>query len=626
MLGSQKASLDENAVFLQVNPSSPEFLYSELERQSVEKLLNEGPKAFYYSVGAELFGSFLSPDEVEEITGWVQDFHFNPLPKEENEKSNPDTMDLTSSYFPSYSDAPAPGLELGWPEAPWVRMENVAVYTNPPAEGEPPIRSVIRRHLQKASQVIAIVTDRLTDATIIGDLHNAASRGVPVYIILNKRTIEEKYTLHRLGHPNIRVRLLGGKSFCSRRGKMVEGELKDKFLLVDLETVLHGSYSLTWTDAHLHRQLITVVNGAAVDTFDKEFRTLFAASAPVPNLWEFAAPRLEIPQQRVDFSDPSPPRHFHMKYEIQNPPSPPMDTPLDWEAMGVYPRDRLPDSPLETKEGQFLVSKESVLQTDMQIDRLTPVTDSFIHNGYKPVTTKRTWESSPVTSNMPENSKTSKNEHITLSSWRDHQIEQHASRQFSKEKLNNADDRTPTRFEDKDGDWRRNQLFSSLNYKRRSRYETNVREENNTDDDIRASIENKASSRKPLILRVPQSESFNSLDDLMKRFRPQHNKAELLRRGSKTTMSEMTHSMMDLRVDAPGAERVKDDRRLSLNTNNFDPDQMTPGLMLMKRRNNVVKSALQRIPQTFQPRERPRSFALDLTWKPLRETKGEEEE
>lgn len=50
-------------------------------------------------------------------------------------------------------------------------------------------------------QVIAIVTDRLTDGAIIGDLHNAASRGVPVYIILNQRSIQENFTLKRLLHP-----------------------------------------------------------------------------------------------------------------------------------------------------------------------------------------------------------------------------------------------------------------------------------------------------------------------------------------------------------------------------------------------------------------------------------------
>lgn len=50
-------------------------------------------------------------------------------------------------------------------------------------------------------QVIAIVTDRLADGAIIGDLHNAASRGVPVYIILNQRSVQENFTLNRLRHP-----------------------------------------------------------------------------------------------------------------------------------------------------------------------------------------------------------------------------------------------------------------------------------------------------------------------------------------------------------------------------------------------------------------------------------------
>lgn len=50
-------------------------------------------------------------------------------------------------------------------------------------------------------QVIAIVTDGLTDCTVIGDLHSAASRGVAIYIILNQRSIQENFTLNRLRHP-----------------------------------------------------------------------------------------------------------------------------------------------------------------------------------------------------------------------------------------------------------------------------------------------------------------------------------------------------------------------------------------------------------------------------------------
>lgn len=41
---------------------------------------------------------------------------------------------------------------------------------------------------------------------------------------------------------NMRVRVIGGKTFCSRMGRMVAGEMKVNFLLLDLKTVVHGSY------------------------------------------------------------------------------------------------------------------------------------------------------------------------------------------------------------------------------------------------------------------------------------------------------------------------------------------------------------------------------------------------
>lgn len=55
-------------------------------------------------------------------------------------------------------------------------------------------------------QVVAIVTDRLTDCAVIGDLHGAASRGVAIYIILNQRSIQENFTLKKLRHPVSRLR------------------------------------------------------------------------------------------------------------------------------------------------------------------------------------------------------------------------------------------------------------------------------------------------------------------------------------------------------------------------------------------------------------------------------------
>ncbi len=156
MSNSQEQSLDENAVFLPVNESSPEFLHCERERQAVERLLSAGPEAFYSFIGTERSGCFLSSEEVSQITSWAQDYRFNPLQfqREANgEEGSSEMEDVCSTYFPSYSDTPTPSLELGWPEKSRWAPSNITMHTSPPAEGEPPVREIIRRHLQKAKQV-----------------------------------------------------------------------------------------------------------------------------------------------------------------------------------------------------------------------------------------------------------------------------------------------------------------------------------------------------------------------------------------------------------------------------------------------------------------------------------------
>lgn len=157
MSNSQEQSLDENAVFLPVTESSPEFLHCEKERQAVERLLNEGPEAFYSSIGTQRSSCFLSSEEVSQITSWAQDPRFNSLQvqrQENGEDGSLEMEDFCSTYFPSCSDTPPPNLELGWPEkSPWVPKASVKVLTSPPAEGEPHVRQIIRWHLQKAQQV-----------------------------------------------------------------------------------------------------------------------------------------------------------------------------------------------------------------------------------------------------------------------------------------------------------------------------------------------------------------------------------------------------------------------------------------------------------------------------------------
>lgn len=161
---SEEQSLDDNVVFQPVHVSSPEFLHSETERKAVERLLSAGPEAFYSSVGTEYSGCFLSPEEVSLMNSWAEDFRFSQprAQREENgEEGYSEKADFSSTYDPAYSDTPPPSLELGWPDQlPWVqRTEGVSVYTSPPAEGEPPVREIIRRHLQRAREVCRYYVD-----------------------------------------------------------------------------------------------------------------------------------------------------------------------------------------------------------------------------------------------------------------------------------------------------------------------------------------------------------------------------------------------------------------------------------------------------------------------------------
>nr|XP_015192260.1 PREDICTED: uncharacterized protein LOC102684966 isoform X4 [Lepisosteus oculatus] len=246
MSNSQEQSLNEDAEFLPITESSPEFHYSEPERRALESLLSAGPGAFHTKLSLERLGPFLSPEEVAQIDGWAQDYRHSEVQLENEGGEGGEDLawrEFSVSYWPQHTDVPAPSLEMGWPEnGSWKGIARATVYTSPPTQGAPQIREVVRKLIQGASKVVAVVTDKLTDNVVIADLLGAADRGTPVYIILNRRGALGHCTLSRLKHQNMRVRVLGGNTFCSRDGKVVTGELKDNFILVDLETVVLGSY------------------------------------------------------------------------------------------------------------------------------------------------------------------------------------------------------------------------------------------------------------------------------------------------------------------------------------------------------------------------------------------------
>lgn len=101
--------------------------------------------------------------------------------------------------------------------------------------------------------------------------------------------------------------------------------------------------SLSWTDAHLHRQLVTVLSGRVVESFDREFRILYAASLPIPDTWEAGIPASEpkeykkLPPLKMNCNK------VKLTEFVSSPPPPPTNNFLDWEEMGVI--QRFPDSP-----------------------------------------------------------------------------------------------------------------------------------------------------------------------------------------------------------------------------------------------------------------------------------------
>ncbi|XP_076123949.1 uncharacterized protein fam83e [Alosa pseudoharengus] len=612
MANSRELNLGEDVVFEPVTEACPHFLHSEGERSAVECLLSNGPGAFYMQLNAERLCPFLSPEEVNQLSGWAQDYHSSQVVVEEEVEAaaycnqgdgeGQSMKNYSACYFPTHSDTPAPPLELGWPEKGcWDCMGQASVYTSPPVEDAPPVREVVRKLLQGAKKLIAIVTDRLSDSAVIGDLHSVASLGIPVYIILNQRSVQENFTPQRLRHPNMRVRVLGGKTFCSREGKMVVGELKENFILVDLEKVMVGSYSLTWSDAHLHRQLVMVMSGPVVESFDREFRILFANSLPIPDTWKGGRPVVGLMDEglvamnRPERLDLKSNKSFLVENNLSPPPSF-TDHPIDWEVLGVI--QRCPDS-------MGLLTSPPPGFIDGPVQYSGPIFEEPLVIEEKPIPQQYVLHSKLA--QLQENGTG-----INLASEKD-RLDNHISfrplrRLSCTDKLNKQENMRSPRGEP-------TPLSPS------SRKELAVRRGSNPDE---AKIEqNQAKpkptkAKRPLILRVPQVENFSSLSDIMKRLQGRQN-ISTPKRGPKSTVSDISRSMMDLSTGYA-------DTNHRPYASCYDGLPQTPAQALMKQRTDD-KNNIQRPPKSFLSPMRPRSstFGFQKEWRsPTRQRSDEE--
>ncbi|XP_034043364.1 protein FAM83G [Thalassophryne amazonica] len=296
---SQIQCLDDHHVNWRVSESKPEFFYSEHQRLALETLIADGRDAFTDYLRKHGVRPFLSEPELERLERTAEAYRPGHEHHQKPETPGPgnvtpgsweDVGDAVSlEYWPDRSEESVPELDLGWPEAISYRgVTRVTVYTQPPAPGHTHIKEVVRKSIVSAQKVIAVVMDSFTDVDIFRDLLDASyKRRIPVYIIIDYAAVPcflsmcGRADMHRGHLKNLRVRCCGGVEFFTRSAQKVRGSLSQKFLLVDGDRAIAGSYSFTWSSFRLDRNLITVITGQAVETLDLQFRELYLLSRSV---------------------------------------------------------------------------------------------------------------------------------------------------------------------------------------------------------------------------------------------------------------------------------------------------------------------------------------------------------
>ncbi|XP_005533341.1 PREDICTED: protein FAM83C [Pseudopodoces humilis] len=278
--------------------------HSETARLAIDAFLEQGERGYLSAIAEERELPFLSTLDMEYISHQRNQSFPDPsaMKDKEADPGETDTGDrfslnseLTSgTYFPLMSDVHPPELELGWPGTPLLTVSGqtqaTVIFQRNKTNS---IKDLVRSLISRARTVIAIVMDLFTDMEILCDLLEASSRRhIPVYLILDEEYLKHfvemcnKMALTQDSFPNMRIRCLSGDTYYSKAGKKFAGQVLEKFVLVDCDQVLAGTYSFTWLCSQVHTGLVTHFRGQIVAEFDKEFRYLYAESRAVTSFCE----------------------------------------------------------------------------------------------------------------------------------------------------------------------------------------------------------------------------------------------------------------------------------------------------------------------------------------------------
>lgn len=273
--------------------SSIKESYNERHRLALETLVSEGIESFTDFLNKERIPNFLSDDEIRRISRAAVVPRCVSFVGEDSHLDQSSTLDCSSvTYFPEISDLEPPVLEIGWPAFTTGSFRGVtraAAYFQPSyGESIYSCKEAARRMIKNAKEVIAIVTDSLTDLDIFHDLLEACTQSrVPVYILLEQKSLPAflqmcknlNVRLDDLQH--MRVRTLTGSTYYMRSGARITGKVHERFMLIDGNRVATGSYRFNWTDGKLNSSNLIELSGQITEKFDEEFRILYAQSLPL---------------------------------------------------------------------------------------------------------------------------------------------------------------------------------------------------------------------------------------------------------------------------------------------------------------------------------------------------------
>ncbi|KAM6298514.1 protein FAM83C [Aegotheles albertisi] len=273
--------------------------HSETARLAIDAFLEQGERGYLNAIAEERELPFLSNLDMEYMShqrnqsfpdsNTMKDREADPGDEDTGDESSVNSELTSGTYFPLMSDVHPPELELGWPGTPLLTVSGptqaTVVFQRNKANS---IKDLLRSLISRARTVIAVVMDLFTDMEILCDLLEASSRRhVPVYLILDEEYLKHfvemcnKMDLTQDSFPNMRVRCLSGDTYYSKAGKKFAGQVLEKFILIDCDQVLAGTYSLTWLCSQVHTSLVTHFRGQIVAEFEKEFRYLYAESRAV---------------------------------------------------------------------------------------------------------------------------------------------------------------------------------------------------------------------------------------------------------------------------------------------------------------------------------------------------------